>query len=211
LRSLIVSLDAAPAHIVGHSYGALLALLLAMREPGLVRTLVLAEAPVITLFVSVPPKPRELLRLLLSRPRTAVTIIRFAATVLGPAMAAARRNDMEKLMQVSGTGTLGKDVYRRMTEARREQVHDNLIQAEFLGSGYVPLDAAEVSRIQAPTLLLTGQQSPALFHRLADRLEELLPHAERGAIAGASHIMHEDNADAYNATVLGFLARNRVG
>jgi non-heme chloroperoxidase len=57
LQALVRSLDAAPAHLVGHSYGGFLCLLLAMRQPSLVRTLVLAEPPVITVFVSNTPKP----------------------------------------------------------------------------------------------------------------------------------------------------------
>jgi hypothetical protein len=76
-------------------YGAFVRLLLAIREPGLARTLVLAEPPVITLFVSNSPKPSEILRLMLSRPRTAVSIVRFGATGVGPATAAAKRGDTE--------------------------------------------------------------------------------------------------------------------
>jgi len=56
LRSLLRLLDAVPAHLIGYSYGAFLCLLLAMQESSLVRTLVLAEPPVITLLASSPPK-----------------------------------------------------------------------------------------------------------------------------------------------------------
>jgi pimeloyl-ACP methyl ester carboxylesterase len=38
-----------------------------------------------------------------------------------------------------------------------------------------------------------------------DRLEELLPNAARVEIPDASHIMHEDNPDAYHQAVLSFL------
>jgi pimeloyl-ACP methyl ester carboxylesterase len=89
-QALLHSLNSGPVHIVGHSYGAFLGLLLAMREPALVRTLVLAEPPVITLFVSNQPKPLEILRLLLTRPRTATAIIKLGAQGLGPATAAAK-------------------------------------------------------------------------------------------------------------------------
>jgi hypothetical protein len=68
-------------------YPAVPSLLLAMREPRLVRTLVLEEPPAITLFVSSTPKPWELLRLLVSRPRTAAAIQLLAVssvTLAGP-------------------------------------------------------------------------------------------------------------------------------
>lgn len=63
--------------------------------------------------------------------------------------------------------------------------------------------------MSAPTLLLTGEHSPAFLLRLTDRLHELLPHAERAQIDGASHLMHEENAPAVNAAIAGFLARAR--
>jgi pimeloyl-ACP methyl ester carboxylesterase len=40
-----------------------------------------------------------------------------------------------------------------------------------------------------------------LFHRLIDRLEELLPRCERSEIPDAPHTMHEANAPAFNAAV----------
>jgi pimeloyl-ACP methyl ester carboxylesterase len=55
LRAVVRSATAGPAHLVGHSYGAYLCLRLATEDPGLIRSLVLAEPPVFTLFTSSPP------------------------------------------------------------------------------------------------------------------------------------------------------------
>lgn len=209
LEAVLRSLSSLPVHIVGHSYGAFLGLLLAIQAPSLVRTLVLAEPPVITLFVSSDPKPQELIRLLLTRPRTAAAIIKLGAKGLGPAKTAARQENMNEAMRLFGTAVLGRESYQRLSEARREQMQANLIKAEFLGSGFLPLSVQEVRNIKIPTLLLTGQSSPPVFHRLADRLEELLPANERQEIPNASHIMHEDNPAAFNATVLDFLKKHQ--
>jgi pimeloyl-ACP methyl ester carboxylesterase len=212
LQRLLRALDATPAHLVGHSYGAFLCLLLAIREPDLVRTLVLAEPPVITLFVSNTPKPLELLKLLATRPRTAAAIIKFGATGVAPASKAFRKGDMEAGIRAFGDAVFGSGGYDRLPESRRAQVHDNLsnVKAELLGSGFVPLDAEQVQRVQAPTLLVTGEHSISMFHRLTDRLGELLPHAERIEIPGSSHMMHEDNASVYNAAVLSFLGEHHL-
>jgi len=210
LQALLRSLDGGPVHLVGHSYGAFVALLLAIREPRRVRTLVLAEPPVITLFVSNTPKPGEILRLLFSRPRAAAAILRFGSRGIGPATAAARRGDMDAAMRIFGTAVLGPGFYRGLSNARREQVEANSIEAELLGSGFAPLREDDVRRLAVPTLLVSGQHSPGLFHRLLDRLEELLPHTERVEIRGASHIMHEDNAAAYNGAVHRFLAAHHA-
>ncbi len=211
LRALLRTLDVAPAHLVGHSYGAFIGLLLAIREPRLVRTIVLAEPPVITLFVSNRPKPFEILRLLFTRPRTAISIMRFGATGISPATEAARRDDMQAAMRIFGRAVLGDDFYSRLSELRLEQVRNNSIKAEFLGSGFAPLDDEDIRKIQTPILLITGERSPSLFHRLIGRLEELLPHTERIKIPAASHIMHEDNPRAYNEAVLSFLAIHQAG
>jgi pimeloyl-ACP methyl ester carboxylesterase len=208
LETLIQQLGAIPAHLVGHSYGAFLSLLLAIKKPALVRTLVLAEPPVITLFVSNTPKPLELLKLLVSRPWTAITLVKFGAKAMAPAKAIAERGDAKKAMRLFGATILGQQFYDRLSERRLEQVDANATRAEFLGSGFVPLDAGHLRTVRTPTLLITAQHSHGLFHRLADRLEDLLPNVERVEIEGASHIMHEDNALAFNRTVELFLKKS---
>lgn len=208
LESLLRSLGAGPVHLVGHSYGAFVCLLLAIKEPGLVRALVAAEPPAVTLFVGFPPQLPDLLRLSLHRPRTALAIFKFGALGMRPAAAAARRGDAAGAIRLTGRAVLGADSFARLSESRRQQVHDNFIEAELLGSGFPPLDAAQVRTIHQPTLLVTGERSPSLFHRITERLQELLPNAERVDVADASHIMHEDNSAAYNAAVLSFLAQH---
>ena len=206
LEAMIVSLGVGPIHLVGHSYGAFIALLLACRRPDLLRSLVLAEPPVVTLLVSNPPKALEILRLLATRPRTAAALMNFGARGLGPATDAFKAGDVEKGLRLFGTAVLGREAFQKLTDQRLREMRDNLILAEFLGSGFVPVDPGAVRRIEYPALLVTGARSPALFHRLTDMLEELLPRALRVEIAQASHSMHEDNAPAFNAAVLAFLA-----
>jgi len=202
-------LDAVPAHLVGHSYGAFLCLLLAIEKPEFVRSLALAEPPVITLFVSNTPKPLELLRLLVTRPRTAIAVISFGTKGMRPATAAAKGGDARKAMHRFGRTILGQHFYDQLSRSRLEQVDANSIEAEFLGSGFAPLSAEQVRTVHVPTLLITGEYSHSMFHRLADRLQELLPDVERIEIEGASHMMYEDNAAAFNQAVETFLGKNR--
>lgn len=208
LESLVDTMDVAPAHFVGHSYGAVLCLLLAMKRPELVRTLVLAEPPVYRLFISNTPRPVELLKLLFTRPRTAAAVIKFGATGLGPATSLAEKGNTAAAMQKFGEAVLGQEFYDGLSAERLAQVQANTIRAEFTGSGMVALDENLIRQLQQPVLLINGARSPALFHRLADRLEEMLPSIERIEISDASHIMHEDNPTAYNAAVLSFLAKH---
>jgi pimeloyl-ACP methyl ester carboxylesterase len=209
LQTLIRTLNAAPAHLVGNSYGAFLCLLLAIRDPSLVRTLVLAEPPVLTLFVSNDPTPLELLKVLLTRPRTAIGIVRLGTQGIDPATKAFERGDLETGLRTFVDAVLGSGAYDRLPASQKEQVQDNAksLKAELLGPGFLPLDAEQVQRVKQPTLLVNGEESIGLFHRLTDRLEELLPHSERTEIPEASHVMHEENAPAYNSAVQSFVEK----
>lgn len=77
-----------------------------------------------------------------------------------------------------GAASLGADTFENLAPERLEQARDNLIKAEFLGSGFPPLVDDQLRGVQVPTLLLSGQKSLGLYARLLDRLQELLPHVE---------------------------------
>lgn len=208
LRAVLTALDAVPAHVVGHSYGGFVSLLLAIREPALFRSLVLIEPPALTLFVSDPPKPLELLKLAATRPRTAAAIVATGARGLGPATAAFARDDLEEALRLFVTAIISPDAFETMPPERLEQARVNCIKAEFLGSGFPPVDTDGLRQITTPTLLMTGERSRPFFHRMTDRLDELLPHASRVEIPGATHDVPRDNPEAFNAAVLAFLARH---
>lgn len=194
-----------PVHLVGHSYGAFICLMLAMKSPHLIKSLVLSEPPLITLFVSNSPKPLELLKLLISRPRTAIALIKLGVKGIEPATKEVKRDNNRKAIDIFGKVTLGADAYANLSEARMEQVYQNVIKAEFIGSGFPHLDESKIREVKVPALLISGRNSPKIFHFLSDRLMELLPNAERKIIEGASHISHEDNAIDYNEIVLSFI------
>jgi pimeloyl-ACP methyl ester carboxylesterase len=208
LTALLRVLDASPAHLVGHSFGAFICLLTAIRHPHLVRSMVLAEPPVLSLFMSTPPRPTELLRLFVRRPRTARVILSFTLKTALPAMKAFKRGDDEQALQTFGYGFVGKERYERIPEERKQQLRENVnaLRAQLLGAGFPSLYEDEVRRVATPTLLMTGECSPAFPLRLTDRLQQLLPNAERVEIVGASHGMTEEKPGAANEAIIAFLA-----
>jgi pimeloyl-ACP methyl ester carboxylesterase len=208
LVSFLRAIDAAPAHLVGNSWGAFICLLTAIGHPQVVRSLVLEEPPVLSLFVSTPPRPGELVPLLIRRPRTALAILRFGAGTMAPTQKAFRRGDDEQAMRRFASGVLGKEAYEQLPPERKQQMGENLgaLRAQLLGAGFPPLAEEDVRGVEAPTLLLTGERSPAALRRLTDRLHELVPNSRRVEIAAASHRMHEENPDAVNEAILGFVA-----
>lgn len=211
LLALLRNLDLAPAHLIGNSWGAFICLLAALMEPTLVRTLVLGEPPVLPLFVSNKPTGGELVRLFLHSPLDAIRIVRFGATVIGPAEKAYRRGDLEGGTRIFVSGVLGPRSFAAVPEERKQQMRENHTadRAQLLGAGFPPLTATDVDRIKTPTLLVTGERSPALLRRtLTNKLEHLLPNVERTEIPNASHLIHEQNADGFNRAVLAFVHRH---
>lgn len=212
LLALVDRLELTAAHVVGHSYGAYLALLAAIRRPDRIASLVLAEPPVVPLLIGYPPQPARLFGLLFSRPRTHLALVRFIATGLAPASAAARRGDLEAAMTRFGRAVLGPGRFAELSEERRKQIERNFFAAELLDpAAMAPVTAAEVNGVRVPVLLVSGARSPALFSRLTDRLRELLPRSEHVVIPGASHDMQESHPATFNAAVAEFLSDAATG
>jgi pimeloyl-ACP methyl ester carboxylesterase len=213
LAGLLREIGAAPAHLVGSSSGAFIALLAAIRYPELIRSLVLAEPPVWSLFVSTPPRAAELLKLFATRPRTAIAIMQFAFGTMIPTTRAFRRGDDEGALGTFLLGVLGKQSLSQLSSQTMQVLRDNIstLRGGLLHDdiGFPPLAEADVRSISVPALLITGQHSPGVFARMTDRLEELLPTAERVEIRDASHVPFLENAVAFNEALLAFLRRQR--
>lgn len=212
LAALIRKLDRGPAHLVGNSRGGFICLLTALRYPELVRSLVVEEPPVMPLLVSNQPKPPEILKLLLTNPRSGVALLKFFGRAMAPAIKALNKGEVEAGVRVFARGVLGAEVYEGLPAEVKEamQANGKLLSAELLGEGFPAFGEGDARRITPPTLVLSGEKSPALFRRLTDRLLQLLPNAERVHISGASHLMHYENAAETNRVVLGFIARHSV-
>jgi pimeloyl-ACP methyl ester carboxylesterase len=197
-----------PAHLVGHSWGGFIALLAAIRAPHAVRGLVLMEPPAVSLFVSTPPEPLELLWLLVRRPRTAAAVISFGANVIEPARKAFARGDDAEGIRAFGEGVLGKRYFADMPEDRKQVVWENRssARAQLLGAGFPPLRDRDVRCMRTRTLLVTGEKSPAIMQRTSERLAHLIPNSQSIQIAGASHQMQVDNPAMFNDVVGRFLS-----
>lgn len=205
LIGVVDSAGGGPVHLVGHSYGGFVALIASLSRPEMVQSQVLIEPPVVPLFLSNPPRPRELLRVLASKPRLGYLLIKFGATGLVPATKAASKNDMPRAIRIFGEAVLGKDAFNRLSPDRWEQVEANNIHAEYMSDSFGPLAEAEVRSIRTPTLLVSGEGSPRHWGLLTDHLHELMPNSQRVAIPNASHMVHEDNPTAFNQQALKFI------
>jgi non-heme chloroperoxidase len=191
LRALITQLKATPAHLVGNSYGAYVALALAVAHPELVRSLVLGEPPVWPLL---PPKPVG------------------EGSQPSPILRAFERS-LEDGVRAFMDGICGKGCFDKLPQARRTELIEKQgseLRSQFMTepSAYMPpLDCGNLGKLARPTLLLTGERSPEVFLLITGELERCLEGESKVMVPEAGHGIHGDNAAFYNEAVLRFLQR----
>lgn len=198
LAALLISLDLAPAHVIGSSFGAYVALALAREHPALVRSLVLAEPPMFPL--------------LSGSEQGASARSAFYSNTLDPARRAFARGD-----SVGGIRTLydglsgGFGRFDNLSTAARAELlaHAFDLRREMLANReqYLPtVSCAELGRVTTPVLLLKGERSPRAFHLINDELARCMQNDTSATIPGSGHPVHIGNPGYYNQVVLRYLA-----
>ncbi len=185
-----------PVHLIGHSYGATVALLLAVREPVRIRSLVLSEPAAAALLPSTPE--HDALR---AASHTGYEPVR-AAAAAGDDVAAVRR--------FMGIVNGDPDAFERFQPATRAVL---LANASTLGPmlaspGPIPVSGDDLAQIRIPTLLIRSERPTPLFAAVLDYIAASMPAAKRATISGTSHGLTYQNPAGFNATVLEFLARH---
>jgi len=186
------------AHIVGHSRGGAVAMVLALRYPDLVKSLILAEPAGLEGLLPDTPEGKRMAA------ESAAQFAKLARDVAAGDMVKAAREFVDSL---GGPGAWEK----RMPEARQ-------VLLDNIGTGpacaerpYFTRD--EIAGIKSPTLLLTGERSPPRYRASMTDMQacnkaKILPLV---TIPGAAHSMQRDNPDAFDAEVLKFLAAQGRG
>jgi non-heme chloroperoxidase len=195
LANLIEALDLAPAHVVCSSFGGCAALALAVARPELVRSLVLAEPPLMPWLEYIPS----------GAPLAAA----FYAEAWEPAKRAFREGDSERGMRLFLDGVVGRGAFDRLSASGRRMILDNAaeMRAETLSPDIFPtLICKDVTALDRPVLLLNGELSPRLFHLINAELARCLPRAIQAVIPRTSHAIHVGNPGPYHAVVREFLA-----
>lgn len=193
LAGLIEALGLAPAHLVCSSFGGCVALLLAVQRPELVRSLILAEPPLIPWLPSIPggaPLAED-----------------FLNQAWEPARCAFCEGDLKQGVRFFHAAVMGRGTFDRLSPAGQRMILDNAaeMRAETLADDYFPtLTPADAARIDRPVLLLNGALSPRLFHVINAELARCLPRAAQAVIPHASHVIHAGNPAVYHAAVREF-------
>ena len=200
LAALINELDLGAVHLVGTSAGAFAALALAVEHPGMVRTLVLAEAPILT-WAARSPGGEALYRDFMSRTHEKAA----------PAFAA---GDDEGAVRIFIDAFDGDGSFASLPAERRRTIMQNVgyFKAITLSSDPYPnLPKSSVSQLDVPALVVRGELTHELDILVADEVRRVLPRGQLVVIPQAGHGSPRQNPQAFLAAVFDFLrASERV-
>jgi len=196
LAGLIEKLNLGPAHLVASSFGGCVALALSVARPELVRSLVLAEPPLMPWLEHISG----------GAPLAAA----FSEDAWRPAQLAFQAGDPERGIRLFLDGVVGRGAFDRLSASGQHMILDNAaeMQAETLAPDIFPaLTCADLAAFDRPVLLLNGELSPRMFHLINVELARCLPRATQAVIPHTSHAIHVGNPSSYQEAVREFLAR----
>jgi 3-oxoadipate enol-lactonase len=191
--ALLAHLGVAKAHLVGHSYGGLVALRLALDSPSIVATLSLLEPP------------------MLSEPVGAA----FFEGPLAPVVGAYQRGEKRRAAELFRDAVGGPDAARTLeerlgAEAGEQAVidADTVFGTEFPEVAKGLFTAADAPRVRTPALSLLGAQSHPLFQESHAFLLARVPGVEGGVIPRATHFLQLEEPAAVAEAIAAFAAKH---
>ncbi len=183
-----------PVDVIGHSFGGVVALRLAVERPDLVRSLVMIE-------------PVFFAAGLRSRPDACAAHLaeqrRLVAAMEAGDLAEAARNFIGQWGGGRPWDSFGAERQARIARqmpliaAVGPALYDD-------AAGLLKPDVLEA--VDIPVLLLEGSEAPEIIPAITGALAARLPCAQRGVIGGAGHMSVATHPDQLSAEVLRFLA-----
>lgn len=197
LVALMEALNCVPAHVVGNSFGASIALGLAGRRGELFRSVIAHEPPLMAI-VADDPEIRPLMQEIRAKVQSVLQQLE-AGDIPG-----GTRRFVEEIAMGPGT-------WEQLPEEEREMNMHNAptFLDEQRDPEWASLDLAGLAAFPGPVLLTQGDQSPPWFSTIIAKLGGAMKQAEVRTIPGAGHVPHQTHPDEYVATVTDFIRRSR--
>lgn len=181
-----------PFALVGHSYGAAVALMAALARPGRVRALVLYEPTLFSLVDALQPPPNG------------ADGIRQAVAAAGAALDAA---DADAAAGHFIDYWMGPQSWAATPAHRKPPIVESIVNvrrwAHALTTERTPRDA--FAALDMPVLYLLGGSSPASAHAVAHALVPVLPRVRVQEFPGLGHMAPVTHPDIVNDAIARFL------
>jgi pimeloyl-ACP methyl ester carboxylesterase len=183
-----------PAGLIGSSYGATIAALTGLEHPSVVSSLILCDPTLFSLLVGYPGYEARMKQ--------------YDEKVAGPVAEKLRAGDVEGAARIFFGFVVGSEIaYDQLPRESKKVLLDNARTIGSEGNTNPQFSCKDAGSISAPTLLVTGERSSAIYQLIVDELTRCLPNSEKLVIENASHGMYFQNPQAFNSGVLDFLAR----
>jgi pimeloyl-ACP methyl ester carboxylesterase len=185
----VIARAAAPVHLIGHSFGGLAALAVALRHPHLLQSLTILEAPA-----------PEILRH--TQEDAHYRAFRNMTTTYFAAFQTHQPNAIERMIDFyGGVGTFA-GWPQRVRDYAVETTAVNLL--DWAGAYGFALTPSLLEKVTTPTLVIWGERSHPAVGRANELLGRSIPGASLATVPGAAHFMIATHA----SHVAGLVARH---
>lgn len=171
--AFIDQLNAGPVHLVGHSYGGYIAARIACLQPDTLLSLTLIEP-------GGPIEGEVNGRSYVDDLMLGAKMVREGDTCKGVA-------HFLDTVCTEPKWEDGSEEYRAMTLSNALTTTKQVMEVR------PTLAASDLERVSCPVLLMQGERSISPFPETLDRLQEIIPRAQRFIVPGASHMINVDN------------------
>lgn len=209
VAGLIRQLGIARVHLVGHSFGGLIAAYLTAKHPDLVHTLTLVNASLTMMLLENPRSPLSLLSLLFRSPSVASSAAKIQKRIK-KALHSLDVGDPATAAHLFYTGLWDDPAAApKLTEGLAAMTIANARTIRESQTAPPKLSRADLTRMETPTLVIRGAESAKWDLMISEIAARTIPHAESITISRAGHFCMIENPAEFNPPLLRFLTRHR--
>lgn len=192
LIRLIEFLHISGAHIVGNLFGASIVMKTATQRPDLFKTMIVNDPPLFGLLNEEQNAP--------------IALEAFDYRIKSIMDLYQNKKIEAAAFQYVDTIGIGPGAWEKLSESMRhifianaESWYNQMTDPEI-----IDFDFNQISNFKKPTLLSNGDLSPLIYHKVVDKLENIIAHSKRITYQGSAHVPHISNPKKFVEAIRNF-------